>query len=156
MTAEDLVAVVRALVAAPGDRRARAERVAEAVRAGGGHRWVGVYEVTATEVAILGYAGPGAPAFPRFPRDRGLTASAVASGRTVVADDVTADPRYLTAFGSTRSEMIVPVPGPDGSVIGTVDVESERVAAFGDPERRAVEACAAVLAPLCGPPDGAG
>ena len=108
-----------------------------------------MYEVTETEVAILGYAGPGAPAYPRFPRTDGLTAAAVATGQAVVADDVTADPRYLTAFGSTRSEMIVPVVGADGATaLGTIDVESDRVAAFGDDERELVERVAVASLPL--------
>jgi hypothetical protein len=45
----------------------------------------------------------------------------------VVAGDVTADPRYLTAFVSTRSEEIVPV------------VESAERDAFTDADRQALE-----------------
>jgi L-methionine (R)-S-oxide reductase len=100
----------------------------------------------------LGYAGPGAPAYPRFPRTQGLTAAAVATGQAVVVDDVAVDPRYLTAFGTTRSEMIVPVVGPDGTtVVGTIDVESDRVAAFRDAERKLVERCAEAIVPLYTP-----
>jgi putative methionine-R-sulfoxide reductase with GAF domain len=101
MTSDDLVAVVTAIAAAADPPAERATRIAGAIREAGHHRWVGVYEVTDTEVAILGYGGPGAPAYPRFPRTQGLTATAVATGHTVIADDVTADPRYLTAFGTT-------------------------------------------------------
>jgi L-methionine (R)-S-oxide reductase len=92
---------------------------------------------------------PGAPAHPRFPRTQGLTASAVASGHAVIVDDVTADPRYLTAFVSTRSEMIVPVLDRSHStVVGTIDVESERVAAFGKAQRVLVERFARAIVPL--------
>jgi GAF domain-containing protein len=73
----------------------------------------------------------------------------VATGQAVIVDDVTADPRYLTAFGSTRSEMIVPVLDRSGtSVIGTIDVESERVAAFSHAQRQLVERCARAIVPL--------
>jgi putative methionine-R-sulfoxide reductase with GAF domain len=45
--------------------------------------------------------------------------------------DVSKDPRYPTAFGSTRSEIIVPIVGRAGrKVVGTIDVESENVDAF--------------------------
>lgn len=149
MTGEDIVAVVNAIACDISGRPDRAARIAEAIRQGAGHRWVGVYEVTEREVAILGYSGPGAPAYPRFPRTDGLTAAAVATGRPVVVDDVTSDPRYLTAFGSTRSEMIVPVVGSDGAtVLGTIDVESDRVAAFGDTERELVQRLAVAILPL--------
>jgi L-methionine (R)-S-oxide reductase len=149
MTTEDIVAAVAAIAADKGTLAERATRIAGAIRDSGGYRWVGVYEVTETEVGILGYDGPGAPAFPRFPRTEGLTGSAIATGQAVVVDDVTSDPRYLTAFGSTRSEMIVPVAGSDGTtVVGTIDVESDRVAAFRDEERQLVERCARAIIPL--------
>jgi putative methionine-R-sulfoxide reductase with GAF domain len=42
----------------------------------------------------------------------------------VVVGDVRTDARYLAAFGSTLSEIIVPVMDPErGEVIGTIDVE---------------------------------
>jgi putative methionine-R-sulfoxide reductase with GAF domain len=107
--------------------------------------------VTSAEVVLLGYAGPGAPAHPTFPRTQGLTASAVATASTVIADDVTKDPRYLTAFGSTRSEMIVPVVRAEGEVVGTIDVESEQVAAFGAAERDLIERCGKAILSLYGP-----
>lgn len=48
-----------------------------------------------------------------------------------MVEDVRNDPRYLTAFGNTLSEMILPVLHPKtGAVIGTIDVESERANAF--------------------------
>ena len=39
--------------------------------------------------------------------------------------DVSADPRYLTTLGTTRSEIIAPVFDRQGNVAGTIDVESE-------------------------------
>jgi putative methionine-R-sulfoxide reductase with GAF domain len=75
----------------------------------------------------------------------------VATGESVVANDVREDPRYLTAFGSTRSEMIVPILDRAGrKVLGTIDVESERVGAFSEGERAALERCAAAVVGLFG------
>ena len=65
--------------------------------------------------------------------------------------DVREDPRYLTAFGSTRSEIIVPVLDRAGrKVVGTIDVESEEVDAFSEEDRAALERCAVALAELFG------
>jgi putative methionine-R-sulfoxide reductase with GAF domain len=51
-------------------------------------------------------------------------------------DAATADPRYLTAFSSTRSEAIVPVVAPaTGAVVGTLDVESAERDAFTDADQ---------------------
>jgi L-methionine (R)-S-oxide reductase len=73
----------------------------------------------------------------------------VASGEIVVVGDVSKDPRYLKAFGTTRSEIIVPIVGRAGpKVVGTIDVESENVDAFSEEDRTALERCAAAAAKL--------
>jgi L-methionine (R)-S-oxide reductase len=131
------------------DRAGKAVRVAALIREAGGYRWVGLYEVTEREIAAIGWSGPGAPAHPRFPVTRGLSAAAVATRRAVVVNDVTADPRYLEAFPTTLSETIVPVLHPGtGAVVGTLDVESAERDAFTVADRQALEDCAAALRPL--------
>ena len=142
------VARVLANEAAP---ERRAAGVAGAIRRAGGYRWVGLYRVTGEEIALLAFDGPGPPAHPRFPATQGLSGAAVASGQTVVVGDVRGDPRYLTAFGSTRSEIIVPVLDSAGRrVVGTIDVESEEQDAFTAADRAALERCAVAVAPLFG------
>ena len=131
------------------DRAAQAVRIAELIRQAGSYRWVGIYAMTEREIAAIGWSGPGAPAHPRFPVAQGLSGAAVATRRAVVVNDVTADPRYLTAFASTLSEAIVPVVDPDtGTVVGTLDVESGERDAFTDADRQALERCAAALTGL--------
>jgi putative methionine-R-sulfoxide reductase with GAF domain len=124
-----------------GDRCVKAAGVAEAIRRGGGYRWVGIYEVTEDEIAILAFSGPDAPTYPRFPITQVRSGAAVSSGETVVVGDVREDPRYLSAFGSTRSEIIVPVVD-GGKVVGTIDVESEQEDSFTEADRAALEQCA--------------
>jgi putative methionine-R-sulfoxide reductase with GAF domain len=80
---------------------------------------------------------------------QGLTSTAITTRASVLVGDVTADQRYLQALGDTRSELIVPVLDPHGGrVIGTLDVESQRRAAFGPGDQRALEDAAAALLPL--------
>jgi putative methionine-R-sulfoxide reductase with GAF domain len=80
---------------------------------------------------------------------KGLTGSALERKKAVIVGDVRKDPRYLTAFDSTLSEMIVPVLHPDGGhVVGTVDVESERANAFTSRDREMIEQCAQAALPL--------
>jgi L-methionine (R)-S-oxide reductase len=132
-------------------REATAERIAEMIRSAGDYRWVGIYEVSGEEIAFIGWSGPGEPAYPRFPITQGLSGTAVSSGEAVVVGDVSTDPRYLTAFGSTRSEIIVPVIEPaTRKVVGTIDVESEHKHAFTDADHITLERCAAAIADLFG------
>ena len=62
--------------------------------------------------------------------------------------DVSADPRYLTALGSTRSEIIVPILNDQEQVVGTIDVESAQPNAFDQTMEKLLEDCAVLLRPL--------
>ena len=74
--------------------------------------------------------------------------SAVAEKRTVNVGEVGADPRYLTALDSTRSEIIVPILNDRSQVIGTIDVESERPNTFDKDTEQLQEDCGVLLRPL--------
>lgn len=131
------------------DRLYRAESAAEIIRRIGPYRWVGIYDITAEDASVFAWTGQEPPAFVRFPIGPGLTGEAVRTRGTIVANDVANDPRYLTAFAGTRSEIIVPVFGADGKhVVGTIDVESEKLNAFASRDQVVLEKCAVALAPL--------
>jgi putative methionine-R-sulfoxide reductase with GAF domain len=140
---------LRSTLASPEDRTPRARRAAETIRDARGYRWVGLYDVTATEIVAIGWSGIVAPAFPRFPREQGLNGAAVRSARPVVVQDVGADPRYLTTFGSTGAEAIFPVVSSStGEVLGTIDAESDRTNAFTADDEAFLSECARILLPL--------
>lgn len=148
---ENLLAELSKIAGSQRDRQPALQAAADTLRRAGGYRWVGLYDVDHArgEVRNIVYSGPGAPEFPTFSVSKGLTSSAISSGKTVNVGDVTADPRYLTAFGSTRSEIIVPVfDSGHKHVVGTIDVESEAPNAFEGKMQNILEACAETLAPL--------
>lgn len=135
------------ILASGASREERARAIAAEIHAAGNYRWVGVYDVTPEEVRIIAFSGPGAPQYPSFSKDKGLTGQALRENATISVGDVTKDANYLTAFGTTRSEMIVPVHA-NGAIAGTIDVESERVNAFTDADREALQRIADAIAPL--------
>jgi GAF domain-containing protein len=125
----------------------KAKRIAEAVRQSRNYRWAGVYEIDSDEIAAVAWTGTDPPAFPRFPKTQGLCGAVIREGAAVVVGDVANDPRYLTTFGTTRSEIVVPVFGRAGKLaIGLIDVESEQANAFHDADRIFLEGCAALVA----------
>jgi L-methionine (R)-S-oxide reductase len=138
---------IRAIVSATDDRSEKARKLAAAIRNLGPYRWVGLYDVDAALVSIIAWSGSGPPAYPTFPVTQGLTSAAIRQKATVVVGDVRKDERYLTAFGSTLSEIIVPVL-QDGIVVGTIDVESERVNAFSEKDQQMLQECACAALPL--------
>ena len=143
-----LMRELRGLLAGPEPRQAKAARAAAAIAEAGRYRWVGLYDVGPADIRVIGWAGPCAPTYPVFPRSQGLNGAAVESRAPVIVQDVRQDVRYLTTFGSTRAEMIMPVRVKDGGVVGTIDVESERLQAFSNRDCDLLSACAAALAEL--------
>ncbi len=149
MDPDRVVREIAEILGRTDDHAAKASHTAEVIRRAGGHRWVGIYGVADQMVVNLAWSGPGPPAYPVFSVTEGLTSTAVTTRATVVVGDVAADERYLQALGDTRSEIIVPVLDPrDGSVVGTLDVESQRRAAFGPADQLLLERAAAALLPL--------
>jgi putative methionine-R-sulfoxide reductase with GAF domain len=143
-----LLRKVAQLMSAAVDRKEKVHEIADTVRLFGNYRWVGIYEVDLHEISLIAWSGVGAPAYPRFGVTQGLSGEAVRTGHTVVSNDVGNDPRYLTAFGNTQSEIIIPIAVAGGPIVGTIDVESDRKNAFGDDDQMLLESCASLLAPL--------
>ena len=143
-----VIEIVREAVSTPEPRLVRAARVAARIQHGAGYRWVGIYERENNDIVALAWTESREPAHRRFPATDGLCGAALRSGETVVVGDVRNDPRYLTTFGDTRSEIIVPVKSRSGSVLGLIDVESDRPNAFTEQDRVLLENCAREMAPL--------
>jgi L-methionine (R)-S-oxide reductase len=146
-----LLLELKSIVAATRDRQSSLEEVAARIRSSANYRWVGLYDVdhAAGLVRNLTWSGPGAPEYPTFPLSKGVTSAAVAQKQIVNVGDVSADPRYLTAFGTTRSEIIVPVFDAEAnSVVGTIDAESEEPNAFSKDVQALLESCSAVIRSL--------
>jgi GAF domain-containing protein len=146
-----LLSNLERIVTTAHHRQAALEEVAALIRSSANYRWVGLYDIdpAAGLVRNVTWSGPGAPEHPTFPLTKGLTSAAVAEKQSVNVGDVSADPRYLTAFGTTRSEIIVPVFDAEGkSVVGTIDVESEEPNAFNKAIQDLLEACSAAIRPL--------
>jgi L-methionine (R)-S-oxide reductase len=140
---------IRSTAMGGGDRTEKAKRLAELIQKLGEYRWVGVYDVGAELVSIIASSGSGAPEYPSFHASKGLTGAAIQQKKAVIVGDVRNDSRYLTAFGSTMSEIVVPVLAPGGErVIGTVDVESDQANAFSARDQQMIEQCAEAALPL--------
>jgi L-methionine (R)-S-oxide reductase len=114
------------------------------------YSWVGIYLVDADDLVLGPWNGPQATEHVRIPVGQGVCGAAAASGETEIVDDVNADPRYLACFPSTRSEIVVPI-HRDGRVVGEIDIDSDRPAAFTGEDRDFLEHVAELIAPYCRP-----
>lgn len=108
------------------------------------YAWVGIYLLEGEDLVLGPFVGKPSP-HTRIPLGRGICGAAAAGKATIIVDDVNADPRYLACSLETRSEIVVPImQGP--RVLGEIDVDSDRPAAFGDRDRALLERVAARLA----------
>lgn len=109
------------------------------------YNWVGIYLVNEDKLVLEAYAGTGETEHTVIPVGQGICGYAAKVGETVVVPDVSQDPRYLMCFPPTRSEIVVPIKGKS-SVIGEIDIDSERLAAFSKTDEEFLEAAAGELA----------
>jgi L-methionine (R)-S-oxide reductase len=112
------------------------------------HSWVGIYLVEGDDLVLGPWKGSEATEHVRIPIGQGICGAAAASGESEVVDDVNADPRYLACFPSTRSEIVVPI-SHQGRVVGEIDIDSDRPAAFTEVDRKLLEHVAELIAPYC-------
>jgi L-methionine (R)-S-oxide reductase len=110
----------------------------------GHYSWVGIYFVEGDDLVLGPWKGPQATEHVRIPVGQGVCGAAAASGVTQVVDDVNADERYLACFASARSEIVVPI-AYEGRVVGEIDIDSDRPAAFDGDDRAFLERVALLV-----------
>jgi len=111
------------------------------------YNWVGFYmiepEAEPPMLALVAFVGAMTP-HTRIPMNQGICGAAASSGRTIVVDDVSKDPRYLACSLETKSEIVVPV-FAHGKVVGELDIDSHFPAAFTPEDQELVQHCAALV-----------
>ena len=148
MTYDEALSVVERVV---NDGEDVPRRVVELLQENFDHySWLGIYLVDGDELVLGPWQGPEATEHVRISVGQGVCGAAAASGETEIVDDVNADPRYLACFPSTRSEIVVPIVD-DSRVVGEIDIDSDRPAAFGAQDRAFLERVAELIAPYCLP-----
>lgn len=144
---ESVLSLIRTAIAPETDPDRAMERAIAVLKQELAHyTWVGIYLMDGDALALGPYLGKPSP-HTRIPLGRGICGAAATENATIVVDDVNADPRYLACSIETKSEIVVPI-AQDGRVLGEIDIDSDRRAAFGPADRTLLEEVAALLAPL--------
>lgn len=110
------------------------------------YSWTGFYmlDPNDADTLVLGpFVGDPTPHV-RIPVTQGICGAAVATGETVIVDDVNSDPRYLSCSIKTKSEIVVPIYA-HGKVIGEIDIDSHDPAAFTNADRIFLEEVARII-----------
>jgi GAF domain-containing protein len=91
--------------------------------------WTGFYRVTAPEILKIGpyQGGHGCLV---IPFSRGVCGAAARTGTVQLVADVDAFPGHIACASSTRSELVLPVFGGQGQLLGVFDLDSDQPDAF--------------------------
>jgi L-methionine (R)-S-oxide reductase len=99
--------------------------------------WTGFYRVCGSRLIVGPYIGTVGCLQIEF--GRGVCGTAAASRSTVVVPDVSKFPGHIACDPNSKSEIVVPVFGPEGELIAVLDVDSDRVDAFDEGDRVGLE-----------------
>ena len=144
MDHEQLLTPIRSAIAAAPNGKAAMQQAVRLLKDVPHYTWVGIYLIEGEELVLGPFLGKPSP-HSRIPLGRGICGAAATEKQTIIVDDVNADPRYLACSIETKSEIVVPIMnGPD--VLGEIDIDSDRPAAFGDADRALLEQVAGLLA----------
>ncbi|TDN69418.1 GAF domain-containing protein [Paraburkholderia sp. BL10I2N1] len=105
--------------------------------------WAGFYFLVDGELVV----GPfqGKPACVRIAMGRGVCGLAAQTRRSQLVPDVHAFADHIACDAASRSELVVPLLMPDGTLLGVLDLDSPLPARFTEEDCDGVEAIASVF-----------
>ena len=105
---------------------------------GFGFLWTGFYRVVSPDLLRVGpYQGTLGCLEIRF--GKGVCGTAAAERRTVIVPDVNEFPGHITCDARSRSEIVVPVFGAGGELLGVLDIDSEQANTFDTDDQAGLE-----------------
>lgn len=139
----ELLPQLQALLASETDLTANLANLAAALREAFGFFWVGFYLDSGSDLVLGPFQGP--LACTRIAYGRGVCGHAYTSRQSVLVPDVEQFPGHIACSSASKSELVVPVFGPDGRVRMVLDADSDRLNAFDETDRQGLEAVAGLI-----------
>ena len=141
---ERLVEQLRGLFADTRDPVARMATAAALLHAKiPGFFWTGWYLLRGDALTIGPYQGPLACLV--LPDHQGVCWAGIDGDTTVIVADVHSFHGHVACDPRSRSEIVVPLRDSSGTVVGVLDVDSERPDHFDDLDREGLEAVAGLI-----------
>ena len=122
-----------ALLEGETDAIAKMANVAAVLHETFGFWWTGFYRVAGDELVLGPFQGP--VACMHIPFGKGVCGTAWKRNETVVVPDVEQFPGHIACSSASRSEIVVPVHGADGTVTAVLDIDSDRLATFDEEDK---------------------
>jgi GAF domain-containing protein len=141
---DELAQQARALLHGERDRTANAANLSALVyHALPQLNWVGFYFYDGKELVV----GPfqGHPACVRIALGKGVCGTAAVSKQTQRIADVDAFPGHIPCDSASRSEVVVPLFGAGGELVGVFDLDSPVLDRFDADDQRGLEEIASIF-----------
>jgi L-methionine (R)-S-oxide reductase len=105
--------------------------------------WTGFYRVCGERLVVGPYIGTVGCLQIEF--GRGVCGTAAQKLETLIVPDVNQFPGHIACDPNSKSEIVVPVFGPDGDLIAVLDVDSDRLDSFDEEDRAGLEKIVALF-----------
>ena len=127
---EEVVPQIESLISGESDVIANLANVAAVLKQAFDFFWVGFYIAKSGELVLGPFQGP--LACTRIAFDKGVCGHAYTMREPVIVPDVEAFPGHIACSSAARSEIVIPIFNPDGSVFGVLDVDSDELNDFDE------------------------
>lgn len=111
--------------------------VSAALKSVFGFFWVGFYIVDGDRMYLGPFQGDAACTFIGY--GKGVCGTAWMMRKTLVVPDVDDFPGHIACSSLSKSEIVVPMFGSDGSVIGVLDIDSDKLGDFDEIDAKYLE-----------------
>lgn len=106
--------------------------------------WTGFYRNVGGDLLKIGPYQGGHGCL-QIPFSRGVCGAAARTGEVQLVDDVNAFEGHIACASSTQSEIVLPVYGESGRLIGVFDIDSNQPRAFSRKDTEAISSILAVV-----------
>lgn len=109
-----------------------------------GNWWTGFYRVVGDQLVL----GPfqGQMACTRIRKGHGVCGTCWVEGRTVVVPNVHEFAGHIACSSASNSEIVVPIWGGSGQMVGVLDLDSREYGAYDEEDARHLEKICALIA----------
>ncbi len=125
---DSLVPQIAALIEGENDLIANLANISAALREAFGFFWVGFYLKKDQQLVLGPFQGP--IACTRIQFDKGVCGACYTRKETIIVPDVEQFPGHIACSSASKSEIVLPVFAPDGSVAMVLDVDSDQLDDF--------------------------
>lgn len=142
----ELLPQIESLVAGETDLVANLANIAAVLKEAFGFFWVGFYMAKDGELVLGPFQGPLACTRIKF--GEGVCGHAFSTAETVIVPNVDEFPGHIACSSASRSEVVVPIFDGEGTPVGVLDVDSDKLDDFDKDDAAGLEAIAALVTRL--------